>query len=93
MRNAQQELNLHVNALQSELDELKRRIDAMLASKPGADGARSMDWPTPSLPSPVISALLEGYRDVGHDLRMEARGRGLRLAAYRDLAAPLPVIA
>lgn len=93
MRNAQQELNLHVNALQSELDELKRHIEAMLDSRAGAEGVRRMDWRTPNLPATVISALLEGYREHGRDLRIETRTGGLTLAAYPDPAAPLPVIA
>lgn len=92
MRNAQQELNLHVNALQASLDGLRAAIDAMCVSAPDSDGVRSMAWPTPILPSPVICALLEGYRIEGRDLRIEAAGRGLRLALYPDSAIPEPVI-
>jgi hypothetical protein len=93
MRNAQQELNLHVNALQASLDGLKAAIEAMCAAPPGPDGIRAMPWPTPILPSPVVCALLEGYRDAGRDLRIEAASGGLRLALHPDPAVPRPVIA
>jgi hypothetical protein len=71
MRNAQQALNVHVNALQSQLDALAARIERTLASPPDADGERTMDWDVGNLPADVIAALLETRRDLGWGYRME----------------------
>lgn len=91
MRNAQQELNLHVNRLQASLEDLQARIERMCESEPDADGVRRMDWPTPDLPAEVIAAVLEGHREFGRELRIETRGRGLCLAHHRDDATPVPI--
>ena len=73
MRNAQQELNLHVNGLQSELDALAAKIERTLEAAPDAEDEHAMEWDVGSLPGEVVAALLEERRDRGWEWRFEEK--------------------
>jgi hypothetical protein len=94
MRNARQELFIHINALQNELERLTLGIEKLLVAAPDREGVRRMPWQTPALPAQVVAALLEGYRDDGWDLRVDARGRDMELVISPNReAVPLPITA
>jgi hypothetical protein len=93
MRNARQELFVHINALESSLEDLTRRIERMFASVPDAEGVRRMPWPATDLPAPVVCALLEGYRHDGRHVRIEGQGNDLYLILrLSEDAVPIPVM-
>lgn len=92
MRNARQELFIHINGLQSELERITMRFEHLLASPPDAEGVRCMPWETPALPGQIVAALLEGYRDQGWDWHIDADGRGMALTLRPNReAVPLPI--
>jgi hypothetical protein len=73
LKNARQELNLHVNMLQSELEALAANIERALTSPPDAEDEHAMEWDVGSLPGEVVAALLEERRARGWDWRWEER--------------------
>jgi len=92
MRNAQQELNLHLNTLQSELERLMTRIERLLVAEPDETGERRMPWKTPGLPAQVTVTLLEGYRDHGFDAHIEdLHGHMTLVLRPNREAVPLPI--
>lgn len=90
MRNAQQAMNLHVNRLQSELEDLTARIERALESAPDTEGERSMEWHVGELPGDVVSALLEERRDRGWHWRWKEEKPFRTMIIFRRAAEAVP---